>query len=67
LIDGPDGAVGEFVGIRKMADARLIASAPDLLCLLLDVLAATDANDGDALANACNDARAALAALEGNS
>jgi hypothetical protein len=39
LIDGPQGAVGEFVDFRKMADARLIAAAPDMLAALQNIYA----------------------------
>ena len=38
LIDGPDGAVGEFVDCRKQADARLIAAAPELANALAALL-----------------------------
>ena len=39
LIDGPHGAVAEFVDFRKMADARLIAAAPDMLAALQNIYA----------------------------
>jgi hypothetical protein len=39
LIDGPHGAVGEFVDFRKMADARLIAAAPAMLYALQNIYA----------------------------
>jgi hypothetical protein len=42
------------------ANAALIAAAPDLLAVLQDVVQASDASDGDSLANAIQAAGAAI-------
>jgi hypothetical protein len=47
------------------SDARLIAAAPDLLAAIKDIVAASDANDGDSLANAIQASRAAIAKAKG--
>jgi len=46
------------------ANARLLASAPDLLAALRDIVTASSANCGDSLANAIQTARAAIARVE---
>jgi len=46
---------------QVMADALLVAAAPALLSALLDIVSCCDANCGDSLANAINDAREAIA------
>jgi len=46
-------------------NAALIAAAPDLLAAIKDIVAASDANDGDSLANAIQAARAAIAKARG--
>lgn len=43
------------------ANARLIAAAPDLLAACQNMLACMDADDGNSLANAANEARTAIA------
>jgi hypothetical protein len=48
------------------ADARLIAAAPDLLAALRNVIASYRANDPDSMANAINDAEAAIAKATGS-
>jgi len=40
-------------------------AAPDLLAALIDIVMASDANDGDSLTNAILAGRAAIATLEG--
>lgn len=47
------------------ANARLIAAAPDMLDALSDIVASSDANCGDSLANAIETARAAIAKATG--
>lgn len=47
------------------ANARLIAAAPDLLAALRNVIASYRANDPDSMANAVNDAEAAIAKATG--
>ena len=42
-------------------DARLIAAAPELLAALGDIVASSDANCGDSLANAIRTAKDAIA------
>lgn len=51
----------------RMADAadKWNASAPDLLAALSDIVASSDANCGDSLANAIETARAAIAKAKG--
>jgi hypothetical protein len=46
-------------------DARLIAAAPDVLAALRNVIASYRANDPDSMANAVNDAEAAIAKATG--
>ena len=43
------------------ANARLIAAAPELLAALGDIVASSDANCGDSLANAIRTAKDAIA------
>lgn len=47
------------------ANIRLIAAAPDLLAALRNVIASYRANDPDSMANAVNDAEAAIAKATG--
>lgn len=51
--------------LNTIANARLIAAAPDLLAAIKDIVAASDANDGDSLANAIQASRAAIAKAKG--
>ena len=48
-----------------LANARLIAAAPDVLAALRNVIASYRANDPDSMANAVNDAEAAIAKATG--
>jgi hypothetical protein len=50
---------------RAMANARLIAAAPDLLAALEDIVQASDANDGDSLMNAIQAAQTIIAKAKG--
>ena len=47
------------------ANARLIAAAPELLAALGDIVASSDANCGDSLANAIRTAKDAIAKAKG--
>lgn len=47
--------------VTAEANARLIAAAPDLLAALGDIVASSDANCGDSLANAIRTAKDAIA------
>ncbi len=47
------------------ANARLIAAAPDLLAVLIDMVSASDRGDMDSLANATQTARNAIARAKG--
>ena len=49
-----------------IANARLIAAAPDLLAACVNMLTAADLGDLDSLANASIDARAAIARATGD-
>jgi len=49
----------------NMANARLIAAAPELLAALRDIVTASSANCGDSLANAIQTGRAAIAKAGG--
>ena len=51
--------------VEDDANARLIAAAPDLLAALRNVIASYRANDPDSMANAINDAEAAIAKATG--
>jgi len=51
---------GVSVSFHNPDNARLIAAAPDLLAALSDIVASSDANCGDSLANAIETARAAI-------
>jgi len=46
-------------------NAHLIAAAPDLLAALENVVASSNANDGDSLVNAIQAARAAISKAKG--
>lgn len=50
---------------ESLANARLIAAAPDLLAALSDIILSSDANCGDSLANAIEAARNAIAKAKG--
>jgi len=58
-------AVWPVAADEMQANARLIASAPDLLAALQSIVASADANCGDSLANAIDTARAAIAKAGG--
>ena len=55
VLDGPDSE----------AHTNLIASAPELLAALEDVISSSDANCGDSLANAIEAARSIVAKAKG--
>ncbi len=64
----PDGCmIGSILKNRQNSGetARLIAAAPELLAALSDIVASSDANCGDSLANAIETARAAIAKAKG--
>lgn len=45
---------------EEIQRAKLIAACPDLLEALQNIILSANANDGDSLANAINDARSAI-------
>lgn len=67
-----DGVDGDLTGRKSLANANLIAAAPELLAALKDLLAASTSEDvtcacsGDTCKKAVADARAAIAKAEGN-
>lgn len=52
---------GRDLQAQREADAVLIAAAPDMLAALENIVRCCDANDGDSLANAVEEARAIVA------
>ena len=56
----PDIGYGE-----SLANAHLIAAAPDLLAALSNIILSSDANCGDSLANAIEAARVAITKAKG--
>jgi hypothetical protein len=50
---------------QALADACLIAAAPDLLAALEDIVQASDANDGDSLMHAIQAAQTIIAKAKG--
>ena len=54
-----------FADEETANNARLIAAAPDALAALRNVIASYRANDPDSMANAVNDAEAAIAKATG--
>jgi len=57
--------IGRFFGDDARENAALVTAAPDLLAALQDVVRASDASDGDSLANAIQAARAAICKATG--
>ena len=58
--------IGRFAGADARENAALVAAAPDLLAALQDVVRASDASDGDSLANAIQAAGATIRKATGN-
>jgi hypothetical protein len=72
ILGAPNGVYDDIIATVQctdlpqcMADARLIAAAPDLLAALQDIVQASDANNGDSLMNAIQAAEAAIAKATG--
>jgi hypothetical protein len=61
----PHGIISRNDGYLTLADARLIAAAPDMLAALQDLIAYEDDEEGFFLSGDANKARAAIAKATG--